>query len=309
VGGYWLCIDRCVFSCVPYATTDAGGDSSDTAGMTGNRLVLDPSSLTFFALPIDSVRWAVAGFAPAARTCVAVMWDYSNTGRSSGAHCDEFGPMFPYVTITTNTDGPCSDWTYGGGVQVDGWSGCVDFRSYKGMNFVNSTVSVTSTAFTGQVVLDNRSLLSAKPVIFGLKYTASAPGAIYVQTSSDHGFPTWISVTKDGADVAMFDPCELPTCGGTTNTCTAPTHTVLNITRATSSGVVYQTWDGLVRGVDTAQGCTTTAPATAGNYRAQICYGKSTTTVSTGTDVASSQCVYQDFTYPTEQVVAAVAAP
>jgi hypothetical protein len=309
VGGSWICTDRCLFSCVPYSTTDGGSDSSDTAGTTSNPLVLDPNSLNFFSVPIDSVRWDVAGFAPAARTCVAVMWDYSNTGHAQGAHCDEFGSMFPYVTITTNTDGPCNDWSYSGGVQVDGWSGCVDFRTYQGINYVNSIVSVTSPAFTGQIILDNRSVLPAKPVVFGLKYTASASGAIYVQTSSDHGIPAWVSVTKDGADVAMFDPCELPACStGKTGTCAATSHTVLNITRSTKSGVAYQTWDGLVRGVDTAQNCTTTVPATAGNYRAKICYGTSTTTVASGIDVASPQCVYQDFTYPTEQVVVTVAA-
>jgi hypothetical protein len=165
-------------------------------------------------------------------------------------------------------------------------------------------------AFAGQIVLDNRSLLPAEPVIFGLKYSASAPGAVYVQTSADHGVPTWISVTKDGADVPMFDPCELPICGGTTSGCAVP-HTVLNVTRGTSAGVVYQTWDGFVRGVNATQGCTTTTPATAGNYRAKICYGTSTTsatTVTPGTDVLNPQCVYQDFTYPTEQVVVTVTA-
>ena len=123
--------------------------------------------------------------------------------------------------------------------------------------------------------------------------------------------PAWVSVTKDGAAVSIANHCELATCdSSTTPSCLHAPHEVLNVTRGTSSGVTYAAWDGLVRTIDTANNCVLTAPAPSGTYRAEVCYGTATNTVSAGTDVASPACVARDFVYPVEeQVIFTVSGP
>jgi len=278
----------------------------------GNCLVLDPSSLSFFNLPMGLIRWAVTGFAPSARTCVTVVWDWSQM--SKGASCNEIDQHSPYVILVTNTDGPCGAYGYSGNVQVEGWSGCVDFdlqddiHFTRRTNFVDGVVSVRSADFTGQVVLNNRSVLAAQPVVFGLKHSSTAQVPLYLQHSSGQAFPTWITVTRNGAPLRLFDGCNPPVCDSVTRGCPGATHGVVNLTEYGSEGVIYITWDGFLRRVDPLRNCVTKEPATAGSYQVQVCAGASTTSVGTGQDVSNPQCAVQDFTYPTKQVLFEVSA-
>ncbi len=110
-------------------TAGAPGATGGGGGSDGT-VTLDLESLTFFELPINSVRYAVSGYDPAARTCVTIQFDYSNTGRMSlvGTEiCDEFGPRFPYVTVAEEQDAPCgtSIWEYSG-AEPAAVSGCFD---------------------------------------------------------------------------------------------------------------------------------------------------------------------------------------
>lgn len=285
----------------------AGGSTGGLGGSAGaagaNQLVLDPTSLEFFDLPINSVRWAVSGYAPNERTCVTITWDYSNTGHADGAHCDDFANMFPYAIAKTNTDGPCKDWDYGGNARVDNWSGCIDFRTYMGLNYVNSIVSVTSEQFTGQIVLDNRSLLPQPAVVLGIRADTANYPSLYVQLTSGRELPAWVSVTKDGSPIAIADRCDVPPCGGTALSCTSTTRQAMSVIRRTGLNSIADTWDGYIRRLDSVNNCLVKEPAPAGAYRAQFCYGTSVTTSgSTFAEVNNPVCVSKDFTYPTEQV-------
>ena len=95
-------------------------------------LVLDPDSLTFFYLPIDSIRFAVSGHDPEAQVCVTLVWDFSNTGREPGAFCDDFGPGFPYAIVVPDTDGPCGAWDYAETHPVLNAEGCLDMAGFTG---------------------------------------------------------------------------------------------------------------------------------------------------------------------------------
>jgi hypothetical protein len=136
-----------------HSSVGGTGGQSVTADI-GDRLVLDPASLVFFDLPINSIRYAVAGYDASARTCVSIIWDYSNTGHATTRQCDNFGPQFPYVIIETETDDPCDSWTYGStDVTVESVSGCVEFVDVK---YVVVEVTVTSDIFTGTIYASNQ---------------------------------------------------------------------------------------------------------------------------------------------------------
>lgn len=89
---------------------------------------LGPTSLGLFAPPIDSSRYAVAGYDAAAGVCVSIIWDYSNNGLELGRHCDDFGQYvsFPYVLVGAAPAQACaSSWGYVG-LQPSAASGCID---------------------------------------------------------------------------------------------------------------------------------------------------------------------------------------
>jgi hypothetical protein len=140
------------------------GGASDASGASGqggtagidNRLVLDPATLIFFDLPINSVRYAVAGHDPVARACVSIIWDYSNTGHLGDERtlqCDKNEPGFPYVIIENDTDGPCNAWNYGANVSVKSARGCVQFVA---VQYVDVEVTVTGDVFTGAICASNQ---------------------------------------------------------------------------------------------------------------------------------------------------------
>src|SRR5688572_24163632 len=58
---------------------------------------IDPESIVFFSLPVDSVRYAAAGHDSAKDICAIIIWDYSNNDLEPGLHCDDFDayPDFP----------------------------------------------------------------------------------------------------------------------------------------------------------------------------------------------------------------------
>ena len=108
----------------------AGASSGGSAGAAGDVVVvnLEPTSLGLFAPPIDSSRYAVAGYDAATAVCVSIIWDYSNNGLELGRHCDDFGQYvsFPYVLVEMGPALGCaSSWGYAG-LQPSAASGCID---------------------------------------------------------------------------------------------------------------------------------------------------------------------------------------
>jgi hypothetical protein len=133
--------------------TDPGGPCSSCAGLGGGadriapppagdagptpvEVTLDPCTLEFFDLPIDSVRTAVSGFDPEARICASIIWDFSNNDLERERFCGEFVVLdndgfplrsgFPYVVLRRDQDAPCSDlWQYAD-ADATAASGCID---------------------------------------------------------------------------------------------------------------------------------------------------------------------------------------
>lgn len=283
-------------------STEAG-----SAGASGDRLVLEASTITFFSLPIDSVRYAVAGYDAAHRTCATVIWNWSPFG---GARCsDATAGANPYVVIVPNTDPPCSNWEYGGNVEAVGWKGCVDFASGgTGINRVDAEVTVQGDSFSGTIVAKKG---PAGAVTFGFEYLSDLPESVYVQSSDPYGNPAWLHVTKAGEAVRLFDDCAHVKCDSEPTTCDASQRVARSITRGSAStgvyGSVYATWDGYIRSSTTTQTgeCIVETQAAPGNYQVEICYGLSTVD-NAGAEVENPTCVTRDFTYPTDRVVVTV---
>jgi hypothetical protein len=158
------------------AATDAGVDASDASGggvggLAGAGgfdepdgstdpggpvpITIDPASIVFFDLPIDSVRFGAAGFDPASGVCAAIIWDYSNNDLEIERHCDDFGtyPRFPYVLVRKPPES-CDDlqglWDYDG-LEPEVASGCVDPLA----ETVNVQLDVFSVPTLYRIVMNN----------------------------------------------------------------------------------------------------------------------------------------------------------
>jgi len=273
-------------------------------------LTLDPKTLTFFGLPINSIRFAVAGLDPIAHACVSLIFDYSNTGAYYGSHCDDFHGGFPYVIVDMNTDGPCQAWTYGGPGAVKSAKGCVDFAmlGHADRDLGDLEVQVDTPSFTGLVRVDNRTATTPNPISFVLNYVSDVPENVYVQQFGEHGAPDWVRIRKDGKPVVAFDRCDTPTCDSPGTICASVEHRIVNFTQNANKGNVALTWDGRLRTLDTAKGCMVATPAPAGNYTATFCFGSQVMATGSVGDVVSPTCFDKPFTLPQKAVVYTVNA-
>ena len=291
---------------LPYAF-----DVPPDTGPLPERLVLDPASLTFFLLPIDSTRAAVSGYDAAARACVTIVWDYSNTGHDLVPWCDEFGQGFPYVLVARDTDGPCGAWDYGPNVTAASASGCVQFKALGmgAIDLVDVAITVANES-GGQTLIEaqNRSTFTPNPVSLGLRYVTDVPENVYIQTGDDYGLPSWAQVLgPDGNARLLFDQCDVPSCdnpGG--GVCGIAFRQVRNVTGGTYSGQAWLTWDGRFRVLDEAKGCRNAVAAAAGGYTLRVCFGWGTVDSAggNGPDVKNPQCHDVPFTLPDDTQVA-----
>lgn len=130
-----------------------GSAAQRPPSQSSTELTLDPSSLTFFGLPINSYRNAVGGFAKSVSACVSIIWDYSNTGKAATRHCNDFSANFPYVVMTAATTGPCNQWDYAGNTQVLSATGCIDFAAFAppSSDSVDVTLDVSGPLFSGRI--------------------------------------------------------------------------------------------------------------------------------------------------------------
>jgi len=267
-------------------------------------LVLDPDSLSFFGLPIDSIRFAVSGHDPDARVCVTLVWDFSNTGRTEGPFCDDFGPGFPYAIVHRDTDGPCGGWAYGGTVDVVASEGCLDMAGFGPTSMDFADIRATLETGDGQTVVtvDNRDAFPVPPVFFGLSFVGETPRDAWVQTGDDFGLPTWVSVREDGVPFVLYDRCDVPVCGDSSGVCGIAWHRVVNVTDGGASGTIWQTWDGHRREIDETGMCWERVAAPSGTYTARFCYGDEVSEVDIGPDVLDPHCTDVEFTMPTDRV-------
>jgi hypothetical protein len=289
-----------------------GGTVGSEAGaggapVSGNRLVLDPSSLVFFGLPIDSIRFAVTGYDAHQHACATIVW-MPAVASNPPAMCNVFEPdglQNPYVIIQPDTNGPCTeqDWDYSGNVTTTSSTGCVDFTDAGavGTGMVDAEIGVEGDLFTGTIVADNR---PEGMVTFGLEYVTDVPASIYVQRSGMAGLPEWIHVTKDGEPVTLFEDCGMPNCDIERGVCGVALQTTANVTGGYESGSIYLDWDGQVWSVDQENDCVHSVPASAGTYEVEACFGRSVTDANPGSVVAAPlTCRTREFTLPADKVV------
>ncbi|MEW5855696.1 MAG: hypothetical protein AB2A00_43375 [Myxococcota bacterium] len=286
-------------------SSSSGGSSSSSSSSSGGSgegvITLDPDTLTFFALPINSLRYAVSGYDPTRSACATIIWDYSNTGTFAGAHCNDFGPSFPYVVLSLDESGPCGRWEYAGNVEVDSAEGCVDFAgsSPVSVDLVDVDVHVTSETFTGRVVANNRDSFTPRVVTLGIHYLTDVPEDVWAQVADESGLPTWVQVFHDGEPVMMFDGCDVPICGQGGGVCGVAQPVARNITGTDYEGRIHLNWDGRVRVLDATGTCRSAVPAEAGDYTARFCVGY---TVQDNV-VQNPFCQEIPFTMPTDEVI------
>jgi len=282
-------------------SADAGPETDTDGGLV---LRLAPESLQFFGLPINSTRFAVSGHDPLRRACATLIWDYSNNGMDPGAHCGDFFPGFPYVLVDADTDGPCGRWDYGTDLVTEAASGCVDFAgsSAASVDFVEASVRVRGTAFTGTVVADGRERAPGA-VVLGIEYASDVPGDVWVQSGDEFGLPAWVTVRHGADPILLFDRCDVPVCGSGGGVCGAALPRVRSVTHGRASGGVFLVWDGRVRREDPSGNCRRREAAPAGAYTARFCFGyRFTGTEGVGT-VENPVCRDVEFTLPAERVV------
>jgi hypothetical protein len=269
-------------------------------------LVLDPNSLTFFDLPIGSIRFAVSGHDPEARVCVTLVWDFSNTGREPGAFCDDFGPGFPYAIVIPDTDGPCGAWEYAETHPVQHAEGCLDmvgFTGTTGLDYVSIVATIGPAESPTRVVVDNRAQFDVPPVFLGLSFYGDLPRDAWVQTGDDYGLPTWVQIRDDDGPILMFDRCDLPVCGEGGGVCGIAMHRAVNVTGGGTSGGIRLTWDGHRRIPDEATSdCWRRVPMPAGEYTARFCWSDTVDEGGLGPDVQDPHCTDVPFQFPTERV-------
>lgn len=299
------------FEAAPDPGTDAEPDPGTDAGPETSVITLDPATLQFFGLPINSVRYAVSGYDPARRTCVTLIWDYSNNDQVLRAHCDDFFPGFPYVLLKADTDGPCGAWDYAGDTGLVAASGCVDFAetASAGVDLVDVRVTVSGPAFEGVIVADNRGSYSPRPVSICLSVPVATAEPVWIQTTDDDARPGWLRIRRDGVEAEVFDRCDIPLCGGPQPACSPWPKQAEPLPTADGPTSVCVTWDRRERVVAPGADCYTRVAASPGSYTAQACYGGEVVTVKETKEVLSLLCNAEPLPLDVDTLVVPVPVP
>jgi len=135
-------------------STSTGGSTSGTTG-DGDGLVLDPDTLHFFWLPINSLRAAVGGFDAQTNTCVSVIFFFDGFQDAMDEHC-VWDPMnlSPYVVITPDAAPPCDQWDYAGNVEVLSATGCQQvIQDEPPVQNIDMVLDVAGVPFTGKITV------------------------------------------------------------------------------------------------------------------------------------------------------------
>jgi hypothetical protein len=285
------CADNQVFvparGCVPAAAcVDQPGSEVWT---------VDPRSITFFSLPINSLRYAVAGYIPEARACVAAIWSADAVGPASQRlHCEGAG-VHPYLHIELDQDGPCTNWGYSGNLpHVAPYEGCVDFGGVDdgvGINYADLGFTVQSDQLSGHITMTNLTQFAA-PVPVGLRYNVGAATNLYLQARDAQGRRGWFRL-KDaqGRRLEVDDPCGVPACGQEATACAPPQAEVLAAEGRT--GLKMDHWDGYLRVMRPGQGCFERVAAWTwgGPLTAELCYGTGSEQADGGTLITGQRCI------------------
>jgi hypothetical protein len=268
-------------------------------------LEIDPTTLTFFSLPIGSLRYAVSGHDPDARVCVTAIWTLGSIS-DAVARC---GDSDPYVILVGDTDGPCGQWDYGSSVVTDSASGCYDFADFSTFevgaephqDLVDLELMVTSTTHTGGIRMKNRTSTQPWPVSFTLRYGTDTPGeSIWIQDRDADGKQGWVRLYADGVRLPLGEDCAVVECGGSGGGCPVAQRTARNIIPPGDfGGSATLTWDGWIYAMPIDQACVERQAAHPRNYEVELCFGRSLDTSGGEEVVENLDCRRMEFTYPT----------
>lgn len=115
------------------------------------------------------------------------------------------------------------------------------------------------------------------PVRFLVEADAADGEPLYVQLNTESRPVAWLTLLRDGERVTFAPRCEVPDCGEPAEAvCGAALPRVADLSADTTRSVEYL-WDGRV-GRTTADGCEVREPASAGEYVARVCHGRSVRT-------------------------------
>ena len=292
---------------VPSGGTAGEVGGSAGSGATVNRLVLDPDTLVFYSPDTAWIGAAVTGYDPRARACATLAWFAPRNELALGATCDSDPENWPQVMVHLDQDGPCGpeqlpyDW-----VTPSAAEGCIDYSemSGSGIDLVDAVVEVSTETFTGQIVADNRSSREPRPVSFGLVHWTDTPENVFVQTLGRDGRASWIRVFRGGEPVQIFPPCLRDCVTGEAAPCAGGEGVVERIVWDDTHGAGFVTWPGFVCELSADESCYTEVAAPEGAYQVEFCFGRQVLPMDSGDWVESPTCVTEDFTLPTETVVA-----
>lgn len=295
----------------PDAPPDVPADAPPDAPDPGDvpplpaRLDLDPATLSFFSLPIGSIRYAVAGLDRDARTCATLVWGLYDGSTGGAATCDGSWPGLPYVVLERGTDGPCTAWDYGSTLSTVSMDGCADWgqASPAGVDLADFEVAVERPDDAPLVVSARaRAAVDPVPVSLGFRYATDVPENLFIQSGDDYGQPSWAQVLgPDGQPRMIFDRCDVPSCDTPdAGVCGIAFRSVRNVTNGSYSGQAWLTWDGRFREMDAGGQCRKAVPAPAGDYTLRVCFGWQTGDApgGNGPEVKDPTCREVPFTLP-----------
>ncbi|MEL6177823.1 MAG: hypothetical protein AAFS10_02670 [Myxococcota bacterium] len=276
--------------------------------MGSRTAVIDPNTITFGSLPVNSIRYAVTGYAPEQGMCVGIIWLFE--ADSSLTFCGRDAPSEPYVVTRPSTENNCGALAdFGGNVELltpPEADHCIDFSNTDtmGRGNVHLAVDVAGEAFTGTIVFDNRADFVVSPTFLSMGYQGDTPQTLYAQTTTGLGTPGWVSITDTNEEaVGIFERCDIPQCGSNEGVCGLSFAQVTPFLDETTTGGITVVWDGYINRFNDNDQCMERVPAPSGQYKAQFCYGDTFADADSGTFVDEPRCTFTTFTYPTASVV------
>ncbi len=145
-------------------SSDADQGAAADAGNAA--LALQQSSIIFYDLPINSIRYAVSGFEPQNNVCVTLVWSIAEPGPSyelCGIGGIGGAPEAPYAIVAPPTppadpsDGPlyglrqCEVWDYGPNATVEALEGCVTFQGSPTIGSADLVVTLSGDLLNGDL--------------------------------------------------------------------------------------------------------------------------------------------------------------
>lgn len=253
----------------PVVNNDPEEDPDPTE--RGNTMVVDPSTLRFFALPVGSIRGAVSGYAPEQDACVIAVWLYAyvpGIDNSSATRCahDEFEPD---IIVVPNPPDPANcdqHWELASNVEpiepIDGCMGWTELGSR--FDYVDLEMKVSGDAFEGRIVMSNHGVDGLNPVVVGVEVSEDfefVEAFLRYNVGCQSEGMGWLRLFRDGEP--MITDRDQGPCDGE---CAFVPDSYFDIN--TTRRAYYTLWSGRIQDSD----CNN-VPMSGEGWSARWCYG------------------------------------